>query len=301
MKAIQFFCLTLLVAFSLNTASANVAKIELTKQQAGQEITNMKSQGYVPSYIDGFRDPVGGNMAPKLYFNIVFDKVSNVNHYKAFVGLTPGSYAMVSNQLINNLHMHLTFLESYQNANGDVEYAAIFKSGPAAAPSYVNVSPATHQNNFNNLSAQGYRLVCRTTVPTNAGPKVSALYDKKNVGSWLATSSNTMAQAQTKIDQQDAAGRTLAHFDPTYNKVGMIFDSQPNQDWYFRTNLTKFQANQRIAVAKSNGYKVKLVSGYTTQSIYNGQTSYNKRYAIVFVKPVSIVIGERISGITLRQ
>lgn len=301
MKTIQFIFLTLLVAFSLNTASATIAKVELTKDQAKQEIASMKSQGFIPTYIDGFRDPVGDNMASKLYFNVIFSKVSNASHYKAIVGMSPAAYQTVYNQLVGTYNMHLTFLESYQNASGSVEYAAVFKAGPAPVQSYVNVSQAAHQNSFNNLTAQGYRLVCRTTVPTNAGPRVSALYDKANVGSWLATSSGTMAQAETKIDQNKAAGRTLAHFDPMYSQVGMIFDSKPNQGWYFKSNLTKYQAGVQLSIAKGNGYKPTVVSGYTTSTLINGNVSYTKRYAIVFVKPSVVSVGGRTGTLTLKR
>lgn len=305
MKTLNFFkllSLSLLVAFTVNTASASsIAKVHLSEAQASQTIVSMMQQGYVPTWIDGFNHKVL-NYAPQLYFNLIFEKSSASKNYKAFIGLSAASLGVVKNNLKNNMGMRMIFLESYQTPGGATEYAAIFKSGLAPEVSYVNVSGAVHQNNFNNLTAQGYRLVCRTTVNTNAGPRVAALYDKESVGSWLATSKNSLADASTHIAQQKAAGRTLAHFDfRPVKSFGMIYDSKKNNGWYFKSEMTENQAKSAIAQGISNGYKPTIVSGYSKSVLINGNETTELRYAIVMVKPSSLIGGRTSGTLTIKR
>lgn len=289
-----------LFAVSISLSATNqVTKVALTKFQATQAIAQLKNQGYIPTWIDGFRHNTSVAANPgtkKPLFNLVFDKNTSNYQFHAQVGMSGSTYQSKFNYYVGTKKMKLTFVESYKDHSGNIRYAAIWvkKSGPTFT-AYHGKTQAAHQAKFNQLTSQGYRLVCRTTVEKNGTKYVAALYDKKNVGSWLAKSYKTQAQTQALMTSNKNAGRTLNHFDvlqkgnsTTSINFSMIFDSQPNNGWYAKNGLTKAQLQSEINKAKNKGYKTTIISGYDKSAILNGNEYSEMRFVACFVKPKGI-------------
>lgn len=279
-------------------AGPQITKVAVSKTAAIQAIAQYKAQGYIPTWIDGFNHntSVALNTGKETLFNLVFDKNNNNAKFNAFIGMSGSSYQAKFNHYVGVKKMKLTFVESYKDAAGTIRYAAVFvkKSGPTFT-AYHGKLQAAHQAKFNQLTSQGYRLVCRSTVQKNGNSYVTALYDKKNVGSWVAKSYKSLGQTQSLMESNKAAGRTLNHFDvlqkgnsTTDINYSMIFDSQPNNGWYAKNGLSKNQLSSEIMKAKRKGYETTIISGYDKAASLNGNEYYKLQFAVCFVKPTGI-------------
>lgn len=286
-----------LVAVATAANAAQITKVAVSKVEAVQAIAQYKSQGYILSWIDAFRHDgsVATNSGPQqTLFNLIFDTNTGNHEYYALVGMSGSTYQSKFNYYVGTKKMKLTFVESYKDENNNVRYAAIWvkKSGPAFK-AYHGLTQASHQNKFNQFTSEGYRLVTRTTVVVNGQQYVTALYDKKDVGSWVAKSYKNQAQTQALMEANKNAGRTLNHFDVTQTTssnfdFSMIFDSQPNNGWYAKNGLSANQLQSEISSAKRKGYETTIISGYDIFTLINGNETYLTRFAVCFVKPAGI-------------
>ena len=105
--------------------------------------------------------------------------------------------------------------------------AAPMESGPQWA-AYHGKTVAQHQTLFDNLTGQGFRPVNISVVELSGTLYITALYDKKNVGGWVATAGLTSAQYQQAFVDNTNAGRRLAYLDgyteagsPSFRRFGI--------------------------------------------------------------------------------
>jgi len=244
--------------------------------------------GYNLVFIDGYlhREGMNNNASTKTRFNAIFEL--DDTPFAAFFGLTGAKYQEKFNEY-TKAGFRLSFIESYRQ-NGQIRYAPIFtkESGPAWKAMH-GLTQAAYQQKFNTLTGQGYRLVNRSVVVKGGKKYVAALFDKANVGSWIAKSNLKLASTQTMMETQNKAGRKVAFMDITQTTTSditfsPIFDKAPHNAWYALNNLTLKQLNAEIAKAHSKGYKTIMVRGFDVQRLARGFKAYEARYAAAWVK-----------------
>lgn len=245
-------------------------------------------RGYRPVAIDGFlhRTGVANNGSTKTYFNVVFE-LDNTP-FVAYHGLTGAAYQQKFNSLVASGY-RLSFIESYLQ-DGQIRYAPIFtkESGPAWKAVH-GLTQASYQQKFNAFNSQGYRLVNRSVVFKGGTKYVTALFDKANVGSWIAKSNLSEAETQAVMNTQNSAGRKVAYMDVTQETTSKItfspiFDKAPHSAWYALNNLTESQLKAEITKAHNNGYKTIFVQGFDKARLINGNEVYEMRFAAAWVK-----------------
>ncbi len=279
-------------SFKAKTGTSNAKKTlvinAIPAEKYQSYFDSYTKRGYRPVAIDGFlhRSGVANNGSTKTYFNVVFE-LDNTP-FVAYHGLTGAAYQQKFNNLTAQGY-RLSFIESYPQS-GQIRYAPIFtkEAGPAWKAVH-GLTQAAYQQKFNTFNGQGYRLVNRSVVFKGGKKYVTALFDKANVGSWIAKSNLNVAETQTMMTTQNNAGRKVSYMDVTQETTSKItfspiFDKAPHNAWYALNNLTESQLKAEITKAHNNGYKTIFVQGYDKSRLINGNEVSEIRYAAAWVK-----------------
>ncbi|MCB0636207.1 MAG: hypothetical protein KDC54_06300 [Lewinella sp.] len=256
-----------------------------------QDLFELRNRdGYRPVFIDGFlhRAGVAVDQQNVTMFNVIFEKAPAGLKWAAYHGLTAAAYQSKFNEM-TDAGYRPEFVESYPYQNG-IRYAVIFvkEAGPAYAAVH-GLPIASWQAYFDGKVDAGYRLVNRSVVFVGGNKFVTALFDKKNVGSWISKSNMDLPATQTAMEANKDAGRMLTHLDvaqetTTNFTFAAVFNSEPNDGWYALNNLDEAELLSKIATAKSNGYATTLVSAYDVAGLVNGNEVNHIRYAVGFRK-----------------
>lgn len=294
-KNLIILTLALFMTFVSQAAIDQKVMTQVPESQAQSVIDAQRSQGYIPSFIDGFQHStqVATNGGTKqTYFNFVFNKVANVNNFQVVLA---GSFITYPSG------EQLDFLESYINSSGQRRFAMVIKR-PRNFPKFdtFHGPSANFQAEFDAQKDAGYHLKNRSVVRLNGTNYTTALFERQNIGSWLSKPNRTEEQATSLMLSNRNAGRTLVHMDvPTGSptRYNLIFHQKPtNAGWYATANLTKSQLNAAISNAKNAGYRTTIVCGYDVPGMINGNEVMKIRYAATFVKP-----NPRPQGLPIRQ
>lgn len=220
--------------------------------------------GYRLTWFDGY--DVNG----QTFFNVVFVKDTSIP-WVNFAGMDATTYQNTFNTWVGTNGYRLQQVASYRSG-GALRYAATFyKQAWPAWTAYNGVSVAQHQTNFNNLTAQGYRLVDQSATDINGTVTVAALYDKVNVGGWVASMQMTAAQYQTFFTSSCAnAGRSISYLD-VYVSGGQplfsaICDSVPTSAWNGAHGISAFTLQQDQETFHASGEATRLLVGYQNGS-----------------------------------
>jgi hypothetical protein len=118
--------------------------------------------------------------------------------------------------------------------------------------------------NFNQRTAEGWVPVIISVTPAGGELRYTALYEKKNVGSFVASQVLDPGQYQAEFDRQAAAGRTLVYLN-AYNDVGPRFTAI----WYSKANpacvrhaLTPPDFNAELDAQRGKGLLTRALTGY---------------------------------------
>jgi hypothetical protein len=226
------------------------------------EIARFTKAGYRPVWVDGFR------VARKTWFNIVFRRDDGKAAWVAQHDLTGGQYQARFDTWRKAGYRPLD-LESYPTADG-IRYAAIFVK--AAGPrwlAYHALREADHQARFDQLTGEGWRPVIISVTPSGGARYYTALYEKKDVGSFVSQQVLDATHYQAEMNQQSAAGRKLVYLNAYNDSTGARFTAI----WY--SNAVKPYARHGInardysAVAntqRAKGLLTRAVAGYTDGS-----------------------------------
>jgi CubicO group peptidase (beta-lactamase class C family) len=117
--------------------------------------------------------------------------------------------------------------------------AAKTTSDPVTA--YHGVSGATHQQRFNELSAQGYRMISLSVYGDPANPQYAAVWVKRAGPGWAAVHGVDAAGYQAKFDQFVAAGMLPVLVSATGPRAkpvfAAVFEQQTAPTWMARHGL----------------------------------------------------------------
>ncbi|MEA5567336.1 hypothetical protein [Anabaena sp. UHCC 0399] len=214
--------------------------------------------GYRLEWIDGFS--VNG----KIYFNALF-RPNNGVAWASFHNLTSSQYQAKFNQY-TKAGYRPTQVESYLNGN-TVLYAAIFaKDNGPSFTAYHGLSTNEHQKRIDDLTKNGWRPKNISVVSINGNRSYAALYEKTNVGSFVAKSFLTSAQYQQLFNENQQQGRQVAYLN-AYQHNGQtrftaIWNSVSQGTFKARHNLSSQQYQNEWESAQNSGLLTRNVTGY---------------------------------------
>jgi hypothetical protein len=242
--------------------SAEVVRTSVPRDLYPVEIARFSKAGYRPVWVDGFR------AARRTWFNVVFRRDDGKTAWVARNDLTGGQYQAQFDTWRKAGYRPLD-LESYPTPDG-IRYAAIFVK--AAGPrwlAYHALGEADHQARFDQLTGEGCRPVIISVTPSGGARYYTALYEKKDVGSFVSQQVLDANHYQAEMNQQSAAGRKLVYLNAYNDSAGARFTAI----WY--SNAVKPYARHGInardysAVAntqRAKGLLTRVVTGYTDGS-----------------------------------
>lgn len=254
--------------FGVSTVSPNFfqqVRHDVSNSNYQSEFNNITAAGYRPVWVDGF-DIFG---TPR--FNAIFDR-SSVGPWRARHNMSGASYQNFVNEFEPQGY-RITHVDSYRDGNS-IRYAAIMvKDGGPQWSAYHGKTVAQHQALFNTITGLGFRPVNISVVELSGTLYITALYDKKNVGGWIASAGLTSAQYQQAFTNNTNAGRRLAYLDG-YTQGGVakfsaIWDSTVYSDWVARHDKTKAQFQSEFNTWSGQGFATRIVTGYQNGSVAN--------------------------------
>lgn len=209
-------------------------------------------------WVDGY--DVNG----ETFFNVVF-RPADGTAWSARHGLTSEGYQKVFNNFTGQ-GFRLAHIESYRS-NGDVRYAPIFvKSQGPAFTAYHGRSASEHQKLFDDLTKDGWRPINISPVVVGGDRAYTALYEQRDVGSFIAKSSLTPTEYQVQFDQNAAAGRRLVYLN-AYTEGGgpritAIWHQKPSATLIARHGLSSGQYQAEFDTQLAKGLRTRAVTGY---------------------------------------
>jgi hypothetical protein len=245
---------------------AELARHGVPASQYQTEFEKIYKSGYRPVWVDGFQ--AGGQN----YFNAIFRADDGVG-WSARHGLTGDQYQAEFNAQ-TKAGGRLLHVDSYPTAGG-IRYASIFvSSGGPAWLAYHGRSEGQHQQAFNHHVQHGYAPVLISVTPSGGQRWYTALYEKKDVGTFWAKQTVPAADYQTEFTQQANAGRKLVYLN-AYNDgaAGVRFTAiwHSKATWpYARHGLTSGQYQAEFDLRLKQGLLTRGVTGYD----WGGQPYY---------------------------
>ncbi|HKQ76400.1 MAG TPA: hypothetical protein VJ810_22080 [Blastocatellia bacterium] len=259
-----------------NTAKAHSASVERvpihvivsipegTYQQAWQ---NMVDSGYRPIYFNGYeisKKSYFRGLNTQTFFNVIFIKDQR-GGWASFHGLDSQQYQDTFNRYSRS-GFRLAQINCYLSG-GQIRYAPIFiKESWPAWVAYHGLTRTEHQSRFNDLVKQGYRLANLSMVYYGGTIYYAALYDKQNVGGWMALAQIDSARYQTEFDNNAKLGRILSYLDVcSINGVpyfSAIWDSSRRLSYYARHNIDAATYHSEYLKMTSQVWAPRIVTGY---------------------------------------
>jgi Polyglycine hydrolase-like, structural repeat/Peptidase family M23 len=236
-----------------------IARHGIPEGEYQTEFDKIMNSGYRPVWVDGY--DVGG----KTFFNVIF-RPNDGTAWVARHGLDGAGYQTEFDKWTQQ-GFRLLHIEIYLSG-GKVRYAPIFVKTVGGVPfiAYHGLNADQHQQQFDSLSAQGFRPVNITAVSPNGNRVYVGLYEKRDVGSFFVKSFNTPQEYQTQFDQNIAAGRKLVYLGAyTHNgapRISAIWHQKAAPNFVARHGLSSSQYQAEFDLRLSQGFLTRAVTGY---------------------------------------
>jgi hypothetical protein len=163
-----------------------------------------------------------------------------------------------------------THVESYvRGGQARYAFAAEKKSGPGYR-AYHGVSAAQHEAFVKQLKAEGLTPVAVSVVAPGGAVRYTALWEKRNVGSWQLRSAIPLAQYQTWLATEAKAGRKLVYLDAWMSggkaMLSAIVTSMAGAAYVARHNLTASEYQKEYDAWTGKGLRTRAVTAYRVGS-----------------------------------
>ncbi|WP_335374105.1 hypothetical protein [Bacillus pseudomycoides] len=185
--------------------------------------------------------------------------------WQARHGLTAEQYQRTFNELVAQGY-RLIYISGY-TVQGQDYYAAIWeKRGGPEWQARHGLTAEQYQRTFNELVAQGYRLI-HVSGHTNDGiDRYAAIWEKRGGPEWQARHGLTAEQYQRTFNELVAQGYRLIQVSG-YGSNGIgrfaaIWDKSGGPEWQARHGLTSPQYQQTFDRLVAQGYRLVSVNGY---------------------------------------
>jgi len=237
---------------------AEIARHSIPEADYQMEFEKIMNSGYRPVWVDGY--DVNG----KTFFNIIF-RPNDGTAWVAKHGLDGNQYQTEFNKWTQQ-GFRLMHIEIYLSG-GNVRYAPIFiKSSGVPWIAYHGKNAAQHQQEFDTLTAQGFRPVNVTAVSPGGNRVYVGLYEKRDVDSFFVKSFITPQEYQTHFDQNIEAGRKLVYINAyTHSgspRISAIWHQKAAPNFIARHGMSSSQYQAEFDLRLSQGYLTRAVTGY---------------------------------------
>jgi hypothetical protein len=198
------------------------------------------------------------------YFNVLFrydDPVDWVGRSDMTGGRYQGEFDRWTDSGYRPRHV-----ESYLS-DGQIRYAAIFTPDDDRPwTAYHGLSAAAHQKRFDSLSERGFRPVNVSVVSVAGNRSYTALYEKRDVGSFRLRSALTLGQYQSEFDANLDAGRKPVYLNAYTHRgetrISAIWTQEPAGKLMARHGLTESEYYALHDQLTRRGYVPDVVTGY---------------------------------------
>lgn len=237
---------------------AEMARHGIPEHRYQTEFERIAKSGYRPVWVDGY--DVNGDT----FFNVIF-RPNDGTAWAARHGLSGAGYQSAFTTFTGQ-GFRPTHVESYLS-RGAIRYAAIFvkSAGPAFA-AYHGRTADDHQNQFNTLTAGGFRPVNISAVSIGGQRTYAGLYEKRDVGSFFVKSFLTPGEYQAHFEQNTAAGRRLVYLagytHSAAPRLSAIWQQKPPAAVVARHGLTSAQYQSEFDAQLAAGFLTRVVTGY---------------------------------------
>jgi hypothetical protein len=211
--------------------------------------------GYGLSWLTGF--DIGG----KTYLNAVSRK--GAPQIVRF-GLTGAAYQSALESAVA-AGFRPTHLESYLRG-GQARYAFVAEKKPRPAyRAYHGVPMSSHEDFVKQLAARGMAPVAVSVVSTGV-PRVTALWEARNIGAWQLRSAVPLSQYQAWLAGEAKAGRHLVYLDAWRFKGTPVFSaivsSRASKVYVARHGLTGAEYQAEYEKWTGKGLRTQAVTAY---------------------------------------
>jgi len=186
--------------------------------------------------------------------------------WQARHGMTSGQYQQAFDNLVSQGY-RLAHVDGYAVA-GQPLFAAIWNkvAGPPWQARH-DMDAARYQMTFDQMSAQGYRLVKVSGYDGGNGALYAALWVQRPGPDWRARHGMSSAEYQQTFDNLTGQGYRLAWVNG-YGVAGVpyfaaIFERSPGPAYLARHGMTSDQYQAAFDSAVAQGYRLRHVDGYT--------------------------------------
>ncbi|MEI4803794.1 hypothetical protein WAZ07_21635 [Bacillus sp. FJAT-51639] len=217
--------------------------------------------------------------ASKVLYAAIWEQQSGPD-WQARHGLTADQYQRTFNELVAQGY-RLTYISGY-TVHGQDYYAAIWeKRGGPAWQARHGLTSAQYQQTFNELVAQGYRLIRVSGYGSGGQDRYAAIWEKGNGPEWQARHGLTADQYQQTFNELIAQGYRLIHVSGHTNdgqdRYAAIWEKRGGPAWQARHGLTADQYQRTFNELVAQGYRLIQVSGYGSNGIDRFAAIWEKR------------------------
>ncbi len=168
---------------------------------------------------------------------------------------------------------HISFCLAFLFCGVTISYAQAWQARHG-------MTSSQYQNEFNNLTSQGYRLVYVSGYTANNQERFAAIWEKKSGPAWVAHHGMTSAQYQNAFNQYTSQGFRLTLVNGyTVNdqdRYVAIWEQKPGPAWVAHHGMTSAQYQNAFNHYVSHGFRLSHVSGYAVND--------QGRYAAIWEK-----------------
>jgi hypothetical protein len=271
-KRLLFMTVALLCITHLAGAAPWQARHGMTSAEYQQAFNSLTGQGY------RLIDVCGYEVDGQDRYAAIWEQLASPP-WEARHGLTSAQYQQTFDDLRSKGY-RLVHVSGY-GVGGQVFYAAIWekRSGPAWQARH-GMTSAQYQQAFNDLTAQGYRLIDVSGYNVAGQDRYAAIWEQRGGPPWEARHGLTSAQYQQTFDDLQGKGYRLVHISG-YGVHGedfyaAIWEKRSGPPWQARHGMTSADYQQAFDDLNGQGYRLINVSGYSV----GGQD----RYAAIWSK-----------------
>jgi V8-like Glu-specific endopeptidase len=180
-------------------------------------------------------------------------------------GLTSAEYQQAFDQLVGQ-GFRPRVVSGYE-AGGTDRYAALFDNAPS--PGWAarhGLTSAQYQQAFDELVAQGFRLVHVNGYGVGGSDRYAAIWEQSAGPAWVARHGLTSAQYQQAFDELVAQGFRLVHVSGYEaggsDRYAAIWEQSAGPEWVARHGLTSAEYQKAFDELVGQGFRLRHVSGY---------------------------------------
>ena len=241
-----------------STRLREVAKHGVSESRFQGVFDKIHTCGYYPVWLDGYN--VGG----KTFFNLIFRRANA--RWQARINMTGARYQKEFKKWTRSGYRPI-HVDSYLR-KGKIRYAALWKKSKGFKyTAYHGKTANSHQKSFEKLTRRGYAPVNVSSVVVQGRRRVTALYEKKNVGGFHLKSEMTLKQYNAFFKQYNKRGFKLVYLNG-FNRgskprlSGIWYKKVPYSSYWAKHYLNRAGYQREYNSHTKRGYLTRVVTGY---------------------------------------